>query len=162
MAGSVTGKSALWGAGRAADAAGQYQNMSAEWHKEHDNAFLQAVNEASSHFKKCPKCKLYVCEEDWNTEAGLCTNDAPSLVTELQAAKAQTRVEQMREHVKGHALYDGDTTDKMTVCPTCGKPAGAGKFCNNCGASLAFQECSSCHHKNPMNVPFCGECGKKL
>ena len=123
IAGGMAGSSALWGAGQAADAAGQFRNMSAEWHKEHDNAFTQGVNEAKVHFKKCPKCKLYVCSEDWNDEAGLCTNDAPALVTELQAAKAQTRVEQMREHVKTQTLYDGDMTERMTLCSTCGTSA---------------------------------------
>ena len=162
VAGGFTGKSGLYSAGQAAAAAGQYQSMSAAWHTEHDGAFGQAINETTTHFKKCPKCKLYVCTEDWNGEAGLCTNDAPSLVTEMQATKAQVRVEQMREHVKAQTLYDGDTQDRATVCPTCGKPAGAGKFCQNCGASLAFQECANCHHKNPMGVPFCGECGTKL
>ncbi|HKZ62823.1 MAG TPA: zinc-ribbon domain-containing protein, partial [Thermoplasmata archaeon] len=162
IAGGFTGKSGLYAAGQAAEAAGQFQSMSAAWHKEHDGAFGQAVNETKTHFQKCPKCKSYVCAEDWNGEAGLCTNDAPSLVTEMQATKAQTRVEQMREHVKTQTLYDGDMEDRATACPTCGKPSGSGKFCQNCGASLAFQECSNCHHKNPMGVPFCGECGTKL
>ena len=162
VAGSVTGKTALWGAGQAADAASQYRNMSADWHKEHDGAFGQAVNEATTHFKKCPKCKSYVCAEDWNDEAGLCTTDAPSLVTEMAAEKAQTRVEQMREHVKTQTLYDGDMTDRMTACTNCGKPSGSGKFCQNCGAPLGFKVCAKCNHQNPVNVTFCGECGTKL
>lgn len=162
VAGSVTGQGALWGAGQAADAAGQFRNMSAAWHKEHDGAFLQAVNEAKVHFHKCPMCKLYVCAEDWNDEAGLCTNDAPSLVSEMAAAKAQTRVEQMREHVRSQTLYDGDMTERMTLCTNCGKPAGAGKFCNNCGAPLGFRVCPNCSQQNPVNVSFCGECGTRL
>jgi len=152
----------LDGAGGMASEAGRFQNMSADWHKEHDAAFLQAVNEAKTHFQKCPKCKRYVCAEDWNSEAGLCTADAPSLTTELQAAKAQTRVDQMREHVKTQTLYDGDTSDRMTLCPTCGKPAGAGKFCQNCGGSLSFKTCTKCNHQNAMTAGFCAECGTKL
>jgi len=162
IAGSVTGQSGLYGAGQAADSYGQFKHMSADWHKEHDGAFEQAVNEAKGHFKKCPKCKRYVCEEDWNSEAGLCTTDAPSLTTELQATKAQTRVDQMREHVKTQTLYDGDTTDRSTVCATCGKPAGSGKFCQNCGASLGFKTCPKCNHQNAVAAGFCNECGTKL
>lgn len=162
VVGSATGKSALWSAGHAADAAGQYKNMSADWHKEHDSAFLQAVNEAKVHFHRCPKCKLYVCGEDWNDEAGLCTNDAPSLVSEMAAVKAQTRVDQMKDHVRSQTLYDGDLTERMTLCTSCGKPAGSGKFCNNCGAPLGFKVCAKCNHQNPVNVSFCGECGSKL
>jgi len=157
-----TGGRVLDGAGGMASEAGRFQNMSADWHKEHDGAFLQAVNEAKTHFQKCPKCKRYVCAEDWNSEAGLCTADAPSLTTELQAAKAQTRVDQMREHVKTQTLYDGDTSDRMTLCPTCGKPAGAGKFCQNCGGSLSFKTCTKCNHQNAMTAGFCAECGTKL
>jgi len=161
-AGSMAGKSSLYGMGYAADSASQFQNMSADWHKEHDAAFQQAVNEAKVHFKKCPRCKLYVCEEDWNDEAGLCTRDAPSLTTELQAAKAQVRVEQMQTHVKAQTLFTGDTEDLATVCSTCGKPSGSGKFCQNCGAPLGYRECAKCHHKNAPTVSFCGECGTKL
>jgi len=162
MLGSVTGQSVLWRAGDAAHAAEQYSHMSAEWHKEHDGAFMQAVNETKTHFKKCPRCKLYVCEEDWNDEAGLCTRDAPSLITEMQAAKAQTRVDQMKEHVKTQTLYDGDMTDRTTLCSKCGKPAGAGKFCQNCGNPLGFVTCPKCNHQNQVGAGFCSECGNKL
>ena len=150
MLGSVTGQSVLWRAGDAAHAAEQYSHMSAEWHKEHDGAFMQAVNETKTHFKKCPRCKLYVCEEDWNDEAGLCTRDAPSLITEMQA------------HVKAQTLFTGETEERATLCPTCGKPSGSGKFCQNCGTPLGYRECPNCHHQNPQNVSFCGECGTKL
>lgn len=162
MLGSVTGQGVLWGAGDAARAAEHYSHMSADWHKEHDVAFMQAVNETKTHFKKCPRCKQYVCEEDWNDEAGLCTRDAPSLTAELQATKAQVRVEQMQTHVKAQTLFSGETEDLATVCLTCGKPSGSGKFCQNCGAPLGYRECTNCHHKNPQNVSFCGECGTKL
>ena len=162
MLGSVTGQNVLWRAGDAVQVAEQYRHMSADWHKEHDGAFMQAVNETKTHFKKCPRCKLYVCEEDWNDEAGLCTRDAPSLITEMQAAKAQTRVEQMQAHVKAQTLFTGETEERATLCPTCGKPSGSGKFCQNCGTPLGYRECPNCHHQNPQNVSFCGECGTKL
>jgi hypothetical protein len=159
---SVSGTSGLYGASQGASAVSQFKGMSADWHKEHDNAFQQAVNEAMVHFKKCPKCKQYVCFDDWNNEAGLCTTDAPSLTAELQATKAQARVEQMQTSVKSEKLYDGDSSDRSTICPKCAKPSGAGKFCNNCGAPLGFKECSKCHAQNPPTVAFCGECGNKL
>ncbi len=154
--------SGLGGASQAAGGASQFRGMSADWHKEHDNAFAQAVNEAKIHFKICPKCKLYVCPDDWNNEAGLCTTDSPSLAAEMQAAKAQARIEQMQTAVKAQSQYDGDSTDRATICPACGKPSGAGKFCNNCGAPLGFRVCPKCQHQNPSTVSFCGECGAKL
>jgi len=163
--GSAIGGSAsggLSGMSQGASAASQFRGMSAEWHKEHDNAFVQAVNETKVHFQRCPKCKKYVCPDDWNTEAGLCTTDAPSLTAELQATKAQVRVEQMQESVKSTKLYDGDMTDRSTICPSCGKPSGTGKFCQNCGQPLGFRVCPKCQHQNPPTVNFCGECGSKL
>jgi hypothetical protein len=164
MAGGFLGSASggLYGAGQAAGAASQFQGMSAEWHREHDGAFQQAVNETRLHFKKCPKCRQYVCADDWNDEAGLCSNDAPSLTAEMQAAKAQTRVEQMQQAVKSQTLFSGGTSDLATVCPTCGKPSGSGKFCQNCGSPLVFRACPKCNHPNPPTVNFCGECGSKL
>jgi hypothetical protein len=160
VGGSASGT--LYGASQGASAAGQFKGMSAQWHTEHDHAFQQAVNEAKTHFQMCPKCKHYVCPNDWNQEAGLCTTDAPSLTAETQAAKAQVRVQQMQESVKTQQLYDGDSSDRATICPSCGKPSGAGKFCNNCGAQLGFRVCPKCQHPNPPTVNFCGECGTKL
>jgi predicted nucleic acid binding AN1-type Zn finger protein len=154
--------SGLGGASQAAGATSQFRGMSADWHKEHDNAFVQAVNEAKVHFKRCPKCKNYVCADDWNEEAGLCTTDAPSLTAEMQATKAQGRVEQMQTAVKAQPQFDGDTTDRSTICPACGKPSGVGKFCNNCGQPLGLRVCPKCQHQNPTTVSFCGECGTKL
>lgn len=160
--GGFSGSSGLYGASQAAGGAQQYSSMSADWHKEHDNAFLQAVNEAKVHFQKCPKCKSFVCADDWNGQAGLCTTDAPSMAAELQAAKAQAAVEQMKTQVAAQPQFDGDTSNKMTVCPKCGKPSGSEKFCQNCGNPLGFKECPSCHHKNPSTISFCGECGTRL
>jgi membrane protease subunit (stomatin/prohibitin family) len=163
--GSTIGGSAssgLWGASQGASAMGQFKGMSAAWHTEHDQAFQQAVNEAKVHFKRCPRCKKYVCPDDFNDEAGLCTTDAPSLTAETQATKAQVRVEQMQASVKSQQLYDGDSSDRSTICPACGKPSGTGKFCQNCGQPLGYRVCPKCQHQNPPTVSFCGECGTKL
>jgi len=160
--GSVTGQNVLWGAGDAANTAADFSQMSPAWHQEHDTAFTQAVNEAKVHFKKCPRCKRYVDEDDWNDEAGLCIEDAPSLEIELQAARAQARIEQMQEQVKSEKLYTPETEERATLCPTCGEPSGSGKFCQNCGAALGDRVCPNCSHPNPPSVKFCGECGTKL
>ncbi|MDR1815293.1 MAG: zinc-ribbon domain-containing protein, partial [Clostridiales Family XIII bacterium] len=41
-------------------------------------------------------------------------------------------------------------------------PAGTGKFCNNCGASLDLVECPKCGAKNAQTVKFCNNCGTPL
>ncbi|MGE5529560.1 MAG: zinc-ribbon domain-containing protein [Patescibacteria group bacterium] len=50
----------------------------------------------------------------------------------------------------------------MTICPQCGKPAGEGKFCNNCGASLTMAKCPKCGAQNSAASRFCGECGTRI
>lgn len=47
------------------------------------------------------------------------------------------------------------------ICSHCHQPAGAGKFCNNCGASLILK-CPKCGAQYPEGKKFCGECGASL
>ena len=64
-------------------------------------------------------------------------------------------------------VWQGKIESKTTICPNCGKPAGTGKFCNNCGENLsaapaAAGKCPSCGMENPPGTKFCGGCGNKL
>jgi len=140
----------------------RFEGMSPEWHKEHEVAFGIAQNEAKGHFKRCPKCKKWVCENDWNEQEGLCVDDAPREAVEVAAAKAEKMVEDIKEKAKGTQVFKGEIESKQTLCPQCGKPAGEGRFCNNCGASLLFIKCSKCGTNSPFGTRFCGECGTKL
>nr|MDO8081077.1 zinc ribbon domain-containing protein [Candidatus Freyarchaeota archaeon] len=140
----------------------RFQGMSPAWHKEHQAAFDAAVNEAKAKFQRCPRCHKWVCENDWNSEEGLCTDDAPSVATEVAAAKAQRAKDQIWEKASKADIFTGKIESKQTLCPQCGKPAGSGKFCQNCGASLAMGKCPKCGASNPAGTKFCGECGAKL
>lgn len=140
----------------------RFEGMSPAWHKEHEAAFAAAVNEAKGKFQRCPRCKQWVCENDWNEEEGLCVDDAPRESTEVAAAKAQTAKEQIWEKAKKTEIFKGKIESKQTICPECGKPAGKGKFCNNCGAPLTMSKCPKCGATNPAGTRFCGECGSKL
>jgi hypothetical protein len=140
----------------------RFEGMSPEWHKEHEVAFGIAQNEAKGHFKRCPKCKKWVCENDWNEQEGLCVDDAPREAVEVAAAKAEKMVEDIKEKAKGTQVFKGEIESKQTLCPQCGKPAGEGRFCNNCGAPLLFIKCSKCGTNSPFGTRFCGECGTKL
>jgi hypothetical protein len=134
-----------------------------EWNKEHEQAFQQASNEAMSHFHRCPRCFKYVCDLDWNEEAGgLCVSDAPKVAGEVGAARAQTEKDQIWKKAGDTQIYTGDLKVTTTVCPACGKTAGAGKFCNNCGAPLGMKKCANCGTENEQSVNFCGNCGSKL
>jgi membrane protease subunit (stomatin/prohibitin family) len=59
-------------------------------------------------------------------------------------------------------VFTGEITERQTLCPKCGKPAGSGKFCNNCGSPLGMLVCATCGAQSPIGTKFCGECGGKL
>jgi hypothetical protein len=162
--GSITGKYSI---GHAADTgtdiiASKYEGMSPEWHKEHEQAFELASNEAKGHFKRCPKCHRYVCDNDWNEEAQLCTEDAPREAVEVSAARAEKMKADIQAKAQQTQVFTGEIDARQTLCPKCGKPAGTGKFCNSCGAPLGMLECKQCGAKSPMGTRFCGNCGGKL
>ncbi|PKN01143.1 MAG: zinc ribbon domain-containing protein [Elusimicrobia bacterium HGW-Elusimicrobia-1] len=163
-AAQITGKYNIgYGVDRGADViSGRYSGMSPDWHKEHEAAFEFAQNEAKQHFHRCPKCKKYVCENDWNEQEGLCVNDAPRVNVEVAAAKAQKAVEDIKAKAASTQVFTGEIESKQTLCSQCGKPAGEGKFCNNCGASLDLIKCSKCGAQSPAQTRFCGGCGAKF
>jgi len=140
----------------------RFHGMSPEWQKEHDKVFESSQNEARGRFTRCPRCKRWVCENDWNEQEGLCVEDAPRMNVEVAAARADKMVEDIRDKASKTNVFDGEIETKQTICPQCGKPAGEGKFCNNCGASLSLVECSRCGAKNSAASRFCGECGNKI
>ncbi|MDD2426528.1 MAG: zinc ribbon domain-containing protein [Eubacteriales bacterium] len=140
----------------------RFEGQSPEWRKEHEIAFEQAQNESQRHFHRCHSCHKYVCESCFNEDEGLCTECAPR----QEIYVAQARAEAMRRNIdlagEEATVWRGAIESKTTICPSCGKPAGTGKFCNNCGASMALQECSVCGAKNAQNVRFCNNCGSNL
>lgn len=140
----------------------RFEGMSPEWHREHEEAFKFAQNEAKGHFHRCPKCTKWVCENDWNEQDGLCTACAPRENIEVAAARAEKMVEDIKAKAAKTQVFTGEIESKQTICPQCGKPSGAGKFCNNCGAPLSLIQCAKCGAKSPAGTRFCGECGNKL
>ncbi len=140
----------------------RFGGMSPEWHKEHEAAFELAQNEAKGHFQRCPRCRKYVCENDWNDQEGLCVEDAPRESVEVAAAKSEKMIKDIKEKAENTQVFSGKIETRQTMCPQCGKPAGQGKFCNNCGASLSLIQCSKCGANSPMGTGFCGECGTRL
>jgi hypothetical protein len=139
----------------------RFAGMSPQWHQEHEDAFAQAQNEAKGHFHRCPRCKRWICENDWNEQEGLCVDDAPRQNVEVAAARAGKMVADIKQKAENTVVFNGEIESKQTLCPQCGKPAGQGKFCNNCGASLAMSQCPKCGAKNSASSTFCGECGQK-
>jgi hypothetical protein len=140
----------------------RFQGMSPEWHKEHQAALELTMNEAQGQFKRCPKCHKWVCDNDWNEEAQLCVGDAPRESVEVAAARAAKMKSDIEMKAQNTQVFTGEIDQRQTMCPKCGKPAGSGKFCNNCGQPLGMAVCQKCGAKNAMGTRFCGECGNKL
>lgn len=140
----------------------RFEGMSPQWHKEHEQAFRIAQNEAKGHFHRCPKCTKWVCENDWNEQEGLCIECAPRESVEVTSPRAGKMVEDIKAKATKTEVFKGEIERKQTICPQCGKPSGAGKFCINCGSPLSLIQCTKCGTKSPAGTRFCGECGNKL
>ena len=152
-----------YGAERGSDILSErFQGMTPEWHKEHEAAFAIAQNEAKGHFHRCPKCRKWVCDNDWNEQEGLCVECAPRVTVEVASARAKKMVQDIEEKASQTQVFHGEIESKQTLCPQCGKPSGQGKFCNNCGAPLGMIKCERCGTKSPAGTRFCGECGNRL
>ncbi len=140
----------------------RFEGKSPEWQKEHEQAFMRAQNEAKQHFHRCPSCNHYVCDNCQNEDEGLCVSCAPR----QEIYVARTRADAMKRNIddagQSATVWQGKIESKTTICPSCAKPAGIGKFCNNCGASLGLKECPKCGAENAQTVRFCNNCGLNL
>ena len=140
----------------------KFEGQSPEWHKEHEKAFDKAQNESKQHFHRCPNCNKYVCDHCWNEDTTLCTKCAPRQEVYVAQASAKAMKRNIDEAGQTAVVWEGKIENKITMCPKCGKPAGSGKFCNNCGASMEMKECPKCGAKNAPTVRFCNNCGENL
>lgn len=132
---------------------------SPEWRREHEAAFDAAQREVAAHFRKCPACNKWVCVDCWNEDESLCTECAPREASYVAAARNRAMRRNIDEMADEATVWKGSLETKVTVCPSCGQPAGDGKFCNHCGASLAKKCCPKCGAEIAPGAKFCGECG---
>lgn len=140
----------------------RFDGMSPDWQKEHEAAFNRAQNEAQQHFHRCHSCHKWVCDADFNEDEGLCVECAPRQEIAVAKARAAAMQRNLDETAETATVWSGKLESKTTVCPICGKPAGTGKFCNNCGASMALAKCPKCGKENAQNVRFCNHCGSPM
>ena len=140
----------------------RFEGQSPEWHKEHELAFERAQNEAQQHFHRCHGCHQWVCDSDYNEDEGLCVNCAPRQEIYVAKARATAMQRNIDELAQTATVWKGELESKTTVCPVCGKPAGNGKFCNNCGAGMGRVACPACGALMAPGVKFCNECGASM
>jgi membrane protease subunit (stomatin/prohibitin family) len=173
--GSVTGAmdtaSSLLGGifGKAADLSERAR--SASWEKEHDQAFVAAMQELRPDFVQCPRCQNWVCRKNcWNNQKGLCKQCAPEMGVEMAAAQASRTVEEVWAHSQ-MAEEDREMLQEKSwrkgvraTCPNCNAPlANNAKFCPECGTKIDAQaQCAKCGAKLAPNAKFCAECGAKV
>ena len=152
-----------WAAERASDVIrDRLDQSSPQWRREQEAAFDAAQEEVRPYFRKCPSCSKWVCEDCWNEDEGLCVDCAPRESSYV----AKARNEAMRRNIDAAAetatVWHGKIEARTTICPNCGKPAGNGKFCNECGAPLSLNKCPTCGANVPLGMKFCGECGSPM
>jgi ribosomal protein L32 len=124
-----------------------------------DEALKKASNEIMPLFQRCPRDQKWVDETCWNEARGLCIYDAPKLATEMEAARSEYEIQQMREQMQAQTHFAGDTSARATVCTNCGKPVGSERFCSNCGTPVGLAKCASCGNDLAAGARFCGNCG---
>jgi predicted amidophosphoribosyltransferase len=81
---------------------------------------------------------------------------------EVVAAKAKKMVQDIEAQAGQTTVFKGEVKSQQTLCSKCGKPAGEGKFCGNCGEPLALNSCPKCQAAVQPGTKFCPECGSKL
>ena len=126
-----------------------------------DDALKRASNEIMPLFTRCPHCNKWVDETCWNSQRTLCVSCAPNLVAEMEAARSEVELRQMRDAIESQTVFSGDTSARVTVCPKCQKPVGSEKFCANCGTPLTTAHCTQCGAELAAGARFCGGCGAK-
>ena len=148
---------------RGSDAVGgRFSGQSPQWRKEYEVAFDQAQEEVRPQFLKCPSCNKWVCPDCWNEDEELCTECAPREAGYVAQARNQAMRRNIDEAAENAQVWKGKIETRTTICPECGKPAGNGKFCNNCGAPLNVAKCPNCGARVAAGLKFCGECGTPM
>ena len=140
----------------------RFDGKSPDWRREHEKAFVRAQNEAQESFRRCPSCNKYVCSVCFNDDEGLCVACAPRENVYIAKTKADAMKRNIDSAGESAQVWQGKIESKTVVCPSCGKPSGKGKFCNNCGESLEQPECKKCGAKNSVGVRFCSNCGESM
>lgn len=140
----------------------RFHGMNPEWHKEHEKAFEMANNQVRQLFNRCHGCRKWVCDSCYNEDEGLCTECAPRQDVWIAKARAEAMQRNIEEAAENATVWKGKLERKTIVCSNCGKPAGSGKFCNNCGSSLALLICPQCKAENAQGVRFCNNCGSSM
>ena len=96
---------------------GRFSDQSPAWRKEQEKAFDEAQEEVRSHFRKCPACNKWVCEDCWNEDEGLCTDCAPREASYVAQARSKAMQRNIDEAAESATVWQGKIESRTTVCP---------------------------------------------
>lgn len=135
------------------------------WHKARDAAFQRSISSAAQHFHRCGRCSGYVCGQCFSVDRGLCTNCAPNVAAEVEAARTQGLIgeatQRAREEGASRAVEMDVKTQKQLVCSQCRAETHGARFCPECGTKQASAgTCGGCSATVPTGSKFCPECGQ--
>ncbi len=126
-----------------------------------DNALEKAMADivAMKVFQRCSVCSNWVCANCWTPQENSCKNCSVVMAAQRQAQIMGQSAASMTQAIRDP---EGTVPKGGLMCAVCGKPAGTGKFCQECGASLGPANCPGCGAALAVGAKFCGECGQKL
>jgi membrane protease subunit (stomatin/prohibitin family) len=135
---------------------------SAGYSRAKDGALRAAVQQATDHFHRCPRCAQNMCDGCWNADEGVCVSCVPRLDAELAAIQREAKLHRAREVAYEQATVSAADLEARTVsCRDCGSAVGRAKFCPECGSSVSrTRTCGACASEIPASAKFCPECGR--
>lgn len=132
-----------------------------------------AWGQVSEVFHECPTCHQLVCNSDWDSQSGYCSDDSPRK-GEIAESQAQQAAGVMKGLAGAFGLGDAfksigqaakQAANSAARCPNDGTLAAPGtKFCPECGAQMVQPTVDACPQCGTAanGAKFCPNCGAKI
>lgn len=112
-----------------------------------ESALREALADAESRYRECPRCQETVCLATcWDEGEGQCHHC----------------VKELRNSTSAGAQGEyGAASQAGPSCPNCSTVSGGGRFCPECGFDMAstHKSCPACGTLQLRQTRFCTDCG---
>ena len=127
----------------------------------HESARQQALELAEQRYTECRSCHKVVCEDCWDTAAGLCQPCAGSGGGSHSNRSASARGGEEGSSERGSTAGGASPVTTALKCPNCSCAIGGGRFCEECGFDMAstHKSCPGCGTLCARTTRFCADCG---